>query len=515
MEILTVKDQQKSYHEEYVPHLFKERAALTPHKHTQQLADIVTEYMNPLGISDEQRHQLTELAAGAPVVIGGQQAGLFVSPLYTIHKIISIIVLAKEQSEQLAQTIVPVFWIAGEDHDFSEVNHAYLYDGTHVKLNKVKVATKRQVETSVSDFVLTDDEKLETIRSFIKELDETERTEAIYNKLAELPNGWTDQFKQLIHELFKQTGLLLIDSHYQPFRQLEKETFKYLLKNHQAINEAFLTGQQKSVDSGQQKMIETSSNVHLFMTYEEQRQLLNFADGRFTLNKSAVTFTGDELLNLLEAEPELFSNNVVTRPVMQEMMFNTLCFIGGPSEIKYWNELTDIFSYMKRSMPILVPRMRITYLTPRIQKLIGRYELQLEDILTTGMKPLEQQFLKNEENQQLLEGIQNLEQLIDLKFNELSELAESKQVTAIVNSNLEHHRKQVEYLKRAYHREIKIKNDIVLRHFKEIELNLNPRNGLQERTWHPIQLINDTDFCIFNDIIEQLMYTKNQVVIAL
>ncbi|TDM07351.1 bacillithiol biosynthesis cysteine-adding enzyme BshC [Macrococcus lamae] len=515
MEILTVKDQEKCYGEEFPQQVFKERSALDPHHHTQQLADIITSYMEPLGMTENQRNNLSALSQGAPVIIGGQQAGLFISPLYTIHKIISIIVLAKEQSEQLNRPIVPVFWIAGEDHDFSEVNHAYIYDKSSVALKKIKVATKRQVETSMSDFIVTDEEKKDTINDFISALEETEQTKHIYQLLSSLPNRWTDQFKQLVHELFKNSGLLLIDSNDQSFRRLEKETFKYLLKYHEAIHNSFVTGQEKSVQAGQEKMIETGTNVHLFMKYENQRQLLNFEEGKYKLNKSEDTFTREELLRLIDSEPELFSNNVVTRPVMQELMFNTLAFVGGPSEIKYWSELADIFSYIGRPMPILVPRMRMTYVNQRIQKLLEQYDLEIQEILMIGMKTLQQQFLTQEENKQLLDAVRQLEHELAGRFNELQQHAESPQVKQLLDSNLKHHYQQLDYFKTAYHRELRIKNEVILRHFKEIELTVNPRSGLQERTWHPMQLINETDFCIFNKLSDQLVYTNDQVVIKL
>ena len=53
------------------------------------------------------------------------------------------------------------------------------------------------------------------------------------------------------------------------------------------------------------------------------------------MSKSDITYNKDELLKLVEKEPTRFSNNVVTRPVMEEWLFNTVAFIGGPSEIKY------------------------------------------------------------------------------------------------------------------------------------------------------------------------------------
>src|SRR5690625_1562886 len=70
------------------------------------------------------------------VVIGGQQAGLLTGPLYTINKIISIIQFAKQKEKELGIPVIPVFWIAGEDHDFDEINHVFLPN--HGEMEKYK-----------------------------------------------------------------------------------------------------------------------------------------------------------------------------------------------------------------------------------------------------------------------------------------------------------------------------------------------------------------------------------------
>ena len=86
------------------------------------------------------------------VVIGGQQAGLLTGPLYTIHKVISIIKLAEEQEEELQKRVIPVFWIAGEDHDVAEVNHVYVMkDG---KPSKKTYSSYQPFKTMVTDIEL-------------------------------------------------------------------------------------------------------------------------------------------------------------------------------------------------------------------------------------------------------------------------------------------------------------------------------------------------------------------------
>ena len=46
--------------------------------------------------------------------------------------------------------------------------------------------------------------------------------------------------------------------------------------------------------------------------------------GKFKTSKSNSFYTKEELLNLVEQSPERFSNNVVTRPLMEEWLFNTI-----------------------------------------------------------------------------------------------------------------------------------------------------------------------------------------------
>ena len=60
----------------------------------------------------------------ALVVTTGQQPGLFTGPLYTIYKAISVAALARRLEAEWQRPVVPVFWLATDDHDFAEANRA-------------------------------------------------------------------------------------------------------------------------------------------------------------------------------------------------------------------------------------------------------------------------------------------------------------------------------------------------------------------------------------------------------
>src|SRR5574340_355207 len=72
-------------------------------------------------------------------VVTGQQVGLFSGPAYTVYKALTAVRLARELTSR-GLPAVPVFWLATEDHDFAEVNHAWVFDPEH---HPVKLEMKR------------------------------------------------------------------------------------------------------------------------------------------------------------------------------------------------------------------------------------------------------------------------------------------------------------------------------------------------------------------------------------
>src|SRR5512134_1961002 len=69
-------------------------------------------------------------AAGAAAVITGQQAGLFGGPLFVLWKALETVVVARRLEAERSQPVVPVFWVASDDHDFAEVRATTIVDGS-------------------------------------------------------------------------------------------------------------------------------------------------------------------------------------------------------------------------------------------------------------------------------------------------------------------------------------------------------------------------------------------------
>ncbi|MFP3489242.1 bacillithiol biosynthesis BshC, partial [Staphylococcus sp. SIMBA_130] len=101
-----------------------------------------------------------------------------------------------------------------------------------------------------------------------------------------------------------------------------------------------------------------------------ERILLERLNGRFEGKTASVSFSKEELLDLAERQPEDLSNNVVTRPIMQDLMFPVLGFVAGPGELAYWALLKPAFHTFGIKMPVIVPRLTFTFVERHIQKYV-------------------------------------------------------------------------------------------------------------------------------------------------
>lgn len=474
---------------------FERRHSMPSNGREKVLADVIKSYMSDLDLSTEQEENLRKLADGNKVVIGGQQAGLFTGPLYTFHKIISIIILAKEQSKALEHSIIPVFWIAGEDHDFDEVNHTFAYDRVSRKLEKIKYHTNVPPEKSISQYQFDEDALIDNLNEMFNYIGETKDTKEIKNMvMASISHAtsWSDVFKHMTHRVFKDYGLLLIDANDSKLRTLEKQFFHQILKNHQKLDDAFRKTQSKFSDIIDKKMILTDSNVHLFYEYNDKRQLIMANEEYFYLNKDKeIKFSKSGIMDEINQYPERFSNNVVTRPVMQEYLFNTLSFIGGPSEIIYWGELKGVFDLLNIEMPIVMPRMRISYLTEESKKHLNKYDVDLDDALKNGIDQHKKKFIRAQASQEAIDEIEQMKR-IQKEFYEkmLREIGDDYQNEQLLEKNNQIHAHQYEYLMNRYLLNIERENEISMRHFDILQNTLHPHGGLQERVWNPIQVMN-------------------------
>ncbi|MFJ7738456.1 bacillithiol biosynthesis cysteine-adding enzyme BshC [Lysinibacillus sp. NPDC097287] len=499
----------KFFEYEYSDEAFQKRAAYLEKqtKDQTEIATIIRQFMEPLGITDKINEHLKQLEQGALVVVGGQQAGVLTGPLYSVNKAISVIALAKEQSMKLQRPVVPVFWIAGEDHDLEEINHTYTMREEDVKKRAYGERSKRK--TMASTTALNQEAMTQFINTVVKDFGETAYTEGLRKHLLEAlteSDTFTDFFARLMNQLFKEEGLLMIDAADMKFRQYESQNFTHIIRNNAEIAQV-VTAQEQAFDSAGYgtPIFSTSEAANLFYVKDGERHLLERRQDQFVNLAANIKLSREELLEIAELNPEQLSNNVVTRPLMQEMTLPVLAFVGGPGELAYWATLKDAFTVLGLKMPIFAPRLNITLITRQVEQLLKEYGLSVEDVWNGKAMQLKDTFVTAVQDEKAKHQIQAIQQLINEKLDELEVHLEAQQIplNKVIMKNKETHLKQFNYLQQKIEQTVLAKHEVTIRKFMILQNELYPNDGFQERSYNPYQYLNEFGPSLIDEMLEK------------
>lgn len=455
------------------------------------------------------------------VVVGGQQAGLLTGPFYTVHKIISILQFAKQQEASLHVPVIPVFWIAGEDHDFAEINHIFMPETS--SMEKHKLSQHISEKWSVSDIPIDDSQAKQWLDQIFVQLKETQYTNTLHQKLTEhldASRTYVDFFARMIHTLFQEEGIVLIDSHHPEIRAFEKDFFVDMINHQEQISQGVWREQEKLLEKGFQLTLDAEENdSHLFYHYNNERILLmKNEDGDWVGKQEELTFTRDELIRVAKETPELLSNNVVTRPVMQELVLPTLAFIGGPGEVSYWSTLKPAFHALEMKMPPVMPRTSFTYVDPQIQKILAKYDIAIRDAIENGTKAMKTDWLEAKNNPSVETVSKQVKEAVEQAHQPLREIASQMRsdIRDLADKNLMYLKSDVEFLKKRIVKASEEKYQQEINEFDLADIHLHPLDGLQERAWNPLLWINmfGTDF--IKDLTRtQLSFSNNHYLVYL
>lgn len=307
---------------------------------------------------------------GGAVVTTGQQAGLFTGPLYTVHKILTAIRLAQALERELGIIVLPVFWVASEDHDFAEVNHAYAVtpDG---ELHRSAVSATTDVPVPMSEMRLGDavhtasGEFLQTVSA-----DDDNRNHLTSILSAYQPGATVSEaFLDTIIRLFSGFDLCVTDA---ADEAVKRGSAGVLLAEaeHAAEHERLVAERtERLAAAGYPPPVTVMEGAtNLFYRGPAGRERL-YRDGEsLVARESRRHFSRDDLRRLLEEEPGALSPNVFLRPVVESAVFPTLAYVGGPAETAYFGQIQPLFESLGIRPPIAFPRFSATITPEEVER---------------------------------------------------------------------------------------------------------------------------------------------------
>lgn len=468
-----------------------------------EVAEALYSYNAAHGASEAALHHIEQLKNGALVVIGGQQAGLWSGPLMVLHKAVTIIQSAAAASKQLGRPVVPVFWIAGEDHDWEEANHACLVT-SEPRLRKLELRRPKGPRTSVSRTLLSEGQWQQALAELAAALPDSPHKPELLERLHSFTANaasLTDMFASLLAWLFGPQGLIVMDADAPALRKLESPMFEQIIRANEELYAAYEAAQRRLSELGypiQAEQAEHSANLFLFAQHagaqstSGDRLLLQLSGDRFEDRKGRISFSREELLELARREPERLSNNVLTRPLMQDYLFPVLATVLGPGEIAYWASTGGAFKQLGMEMPIVVPRRSFTLVDAWTVKHMSKYKLSVDTVLRE-FEQHRSQWLDRQEGLQPLDlPLEQMQRELERMYEPvLAELARyGSDMAALGETNRRKVIEQLEYLKSRLHLERSRRHEEQLRQMERVRLLLWPLGKPQERVLNVVQLWN-------------------------
>jgi len=405
----------------------------------------------------------------------GHQLCLFTGPLYFIYKIVTAINLSQELREKYPnQHFVPVYWLASEDHDFAEINHAYLFgkkiewtpDASVIGGPVGHMDTKSLKPTLESLFaIMGDNGNAAELKTIIQEA---------YTKYATL----SEAMFYLVDKLFGKYGLVIIDADSAELKRsfapvitdelLNQSSYKYIRETNARLAKAGVEAQVNARE------------INLFYIDEKGRNRIEKQGDTYTVVDTNTAFSKDEISELVKKSPEKFSPNVVLRPLYQQFILPNVAYIGGPSEIAYWLQLKGMFNYHNVAYPALIPRNTAMVIDKPTVARMEKLKLTIKDMFRDIEEVVKEYVIQNSS---IAIGFEEEKQQLDKIYETI--IKKTKEIdptiAALPEAELQKQYNALKTIETKLIRAQKQKDETSVNQIRKLKEKLFPEGILQER----------------------------------
>lgn len=450
----------------------------------------------------EQNEQVEKLAdPDSLAIVTGQQLGIYGGPVFTIYKTISTILLAKEWEKKLSRPVVPVFWLADEDHDFEEIAWFGIPGNDEFKKLEYKDQSNGKL---VSDITIND--SIEELKNSIKsEMFDTDFSEKLWNLFDRcFKSGVTFRkaFALMMDELFGKHGLLIVGSNYEPIKKIVADTFKKSVTQAEVINKSLEEKSGKLESDFHRQVVLGDSNL-FYIDDDEQRLKLDREEGKWSAGDNS--WSVQELLELIDRKPGKFSPNVFLRPVIQDQLLPTLGYVAGPGEVAYYGQMKELYPHFDLEMPVIFPRFSATLIESGIDRILEkipfefhRYGERIED--------LEKEYVKTSESTDVEALFKNWKHSIQSASTDPKDVIKEidGSLDGLVGKTVSGFETELDKLKGRVYRSIKQQEETQLQRIRKIKAQLYPDNGLQERMVSFMYFMNKYGVDVWDNLLSDL-----------
>ena len=314
---------------------------------------------------------------GTVVVATGQQVGLLGGPVFTLYKALTAVRCARELTRS-GTPAVPVFWLATEDHDLEEVNHAWAF-GPAGEPHRIRASTAGESGAAVGD-IRIEDAKLDELETVCAGLPYAQDALAIARGAYAAAPRFGESFRSLYRDVLAGSGIVFLCPMREGIRTLAAPVVRRAIERAPELTDALLRRGSGLLEAGYHQQVRVQDSTSLVLLFEgAERVSLQRRNGYYWARSQA--YSREDLLRRLERSPLDVSPSALLRPVMQDFLLPTAALVAGPSEAAYLAQSSVLYEALLGRMPAVLPRASFTVLDGATRKLMKKYGLSLADCL--------------------------------------------------------------------------------------------------------------------------------------
>jgi bacillithiol biosynthesis cysteine-adding enzyme BshC len=318
-------------------------------------------------------HPALDLLArpGTVAVVTGQQVGLFSGPAYTIYKALTAVHVARRLTAQ-GIPAVPIFWLATEDHDFAEVNQAWVFDARHrpTELRAEAAPGPNQPVGTVPIISAPWEQAAQAMQG----LPFADEAVALIRSAYQPGRTFGEAFAAVTDALLGKFGLLRVDPMAPEIRDLAAPLLRQAVEAAPALTDALLERGKQLLAAGYHAQVHFEAQTSLFFLLEQKQRISLRRQGDHYLAQGRRVTSAE----LLDRAPHL-SPNALLRPVVQDYILPTVAYIGGPAELAYLAQSQVLYRQLLGRQPIALHRAGFTLIDARSAKRMRHFGLELPD----------------------------------------------------------------------------------------------------------------------------------------
>lgn len=324
----------------------------------------------------------------AVVVTTGQQPGLFTGPLYTIHKALSARALATLLEARWQRPVIPLFWLAGDDHDFAEARTtAWLRADGSVASGSLlpRPADANQLPMYRTLLGAEIEGLVSALETDLRPFQYAAPVLELFRRLWAHGRTLGGAYAGSLAELFAPLGILCFDPTHRAAKRamaghlikavgLARDLDRDLATRGAELDTAGLDGGVAVGDGATLVMVEG----------KEGRDRLVIEGVGYVTRRSNERYTLASLQALAAEEPERLSPNVLLRPAIESALLPTVAYVAGPGELRYWRLTPPIFARMRILPQAALPRWSGMIVEPGVDRLVADLGTSVDALLVPG-----------------------------------------------------------------------------------------------------------------------------------